>query len=49
MFFIGVLLLLFRERKREREKNLNVKEKYLSIASRKHPDQGLNPQPSYVP
>ena len=36
-------------REKARERNINVKERYQSVASCIHPNQGLNPQPSNVP
>ena len=32
------------ERERERERNIDVREKHQSVASRTHPNWGLNPQ-----
>ena len=34
---------------KERQRNIDVREKYLSVASQMRPDQGLNPQPRHVP
>ena len=36
-------------RKREGERNIGVRKKHQSVASPVRPDQGLNPQPKYVP
>ena len=36
----------FRERGREREKTIDVREKHEWVAWGKHPDQGLNLQPT---
>ena len=33
-----------RERERERQRNIDVREKHQSVASRTHPNWGLNPQ-----
>ena len=40
---------LILERERKRERNIKVREKYQLVASPKHPYQGLNLQPRYVP
>lgn len=46
-----IFLLFFRERVREKEskRNFDVREKHLSVASCRCPDQGSNPKPEYVP
>ena len=38
-----------RDRVKQRERNMDVREKHRSVASRTCPDQGWNPQPTYVP
>ena len=37
-----------REKKRERERDISVREKHQSVAIL-YPNQGSNPQPTYVP
>ena len=51
-FFKRLHLFIFRERERrakERERNIDVREKHQSVASCRHPNQGLNLQPRHVP
>ena len=47
--YMTYLLILKREEGRERERNINVRMKHRLVAFGTCPDQGLNPQPRYVP
>ena len=48
--FLNIYLFLGRGegREKERERNLNMRDKYRSIASYMHPDQGQIPQSRHV-